>query len=130
MPAMTMRFNLANEQVGKGISVGDRVRIGIRDTDKGLIVERLEKQVAEQKDTQVNSLHYAEGVIEGLSDGKVKLKHGPFKTLGMPGMTMRFRLASEQVASDIAVGDRVRVGVKDTDNGLTVVSLDKQEVAP
>jgi len=48
----------------------------------------------------------------------------------MPGMTMRFRLASEQVASDIAVGDRVRVGVKDTDNGLTVVSLDKQEVAP
>jgi len=130
MPAMTMRFNLANEQVGKGISVGDRVRIGIRDTDKGLIVERLEKQVAEQKDTQVNSLHYAEGVIEGLSDGKVKLKHGPFKTLGMPRMTMRFRLASEQVASDIAVGDRVRVGVKDTDNGLTVVSLDKQEVAP
>ena len=52
MPAMTMRFNLANEQVGKGLSVGDRVRIGIRDTDKGLIVERLEKQVAEQKDTK------------------------------------------------------------------------------
>ena len=35
---------------GKGISVGDRVRIGIRDTDKGLIVERLEKQVAEHLD--------------------------------------------------------------------------------
>ena len=49
MPAMTMRFNLANEQVGKGISVGDRVRIGIRDTDKGLIVERLKSRWRNKK---------------------------------------------------------------------------------
>jgi Cu(I)/Ag(I) efflux system membrane fusion protein len=75
-------------------------------------------------------LHYAEAVVEQIADGKIKLKHGPFETLGMPGMTMRFRLADEQVASGISEGDRVRVGVSDSDAGLIVESLEKQEIAP
>ncbi len=76
------------------------------------------------------ALHHAEGVVEQLVDGKVRLRHGPFETLGMPAMTMRFRLANDQVAGGIAVGDRVRIGVRDTDDGLIVVSLDKQAVTP
>jgi Cu(I)/Ag(I) efflux system membrane fusion protein len=43
---------------------------------------------------------------------------------------MRFRLADEQVASGISEGDRVRVGVSDSDAGLIVESLEKQEIAP
>ena len=78
----------------------------------------------------VDSLHYAEGTVEQLADGKIKLKHGPFETLGMPGMTMRFRLANEQVAEGIAEGDFVRIGVSDRDQGLIVERLEKREKRP
>lgn len=83
-----------------------------------------------KKHAMTDSLHYAEGVVEQINDGKIKLKHGPFETLGMPGMTMRFRLADEHVAHGIVDGDRVRVGVSDTDAGLIVESLEKQEIMP
>ncbi len=41
MPAMTMSFRLANESVIAGLEVGDAVRIVLRDSDNGLVVERL-----------------------------------------------------------------------------------------
>lgn len=72
-------------------------------------------------------LHYAVGTVEKLADGRVTLSHGPFESLGMPGMTMRFRLSSPKVADGIAVGDTVRIGVRDSDDGLIVERLDKQE---
>ena len=65
-----------------------------------------------------------------LSGGKVKLRHGPFESLAMPGMTMRFALASEQVAEGLHAGDRVRVGVSDGEDGLVVQSLTMLEAAP
>jgi Cu(I)/Ag(I) efflux system membrane fusion protein len=72
-------------------------------------------------------LHYAVGTVEKLADGRVTLSHGPFESLDMPGMTMRFRLANEDVAAGIAVGDTVRIGVRDGDDGLVVERLLKQE---
>jgi Cu(I)/Ag(I) efflux system membrane fusion protein len=55
----------------------------------------------------------------------VTLSHGPFKTLSMPGMTMEFPLASPQVAKGLKAGDRVRAGLRETDDGLVVEKLDK-----
>lgn len=81
-------------------------------------------------DSPAPPLHYAEGTVEQLGEGKVLLEHGPFKSLSMPGMTMRFRLASAGVVDGIAVGDRVRIGVRKGDDGLIVERLDKLEVAP
>jgi Cu(I)/Ag(I) efflux system membrane fusion protein len=43
MPAMTMDFALARPQLVQGIKVGDKVRIRVRQTDSGLVIERLEK---------------------------------------------------------------------------------------
>lgn len=44
MPAMTMSFTLASPAVAAGLAPGDTVRIGARQTDSGLLIERLEKQ--------------------------------------------------------------------------------------
>jgi hypothetical protein len=38
---MTMSFTLANESVIAGFAVGDAVRIALRASDNGLVVERL-----------------------------------------------------------------------------------------
>ncbi len=71
------------------------------------------------------ALHEADAVIKELSDTSVTLAHGPFKTLSMPGMTMAFPLANPQRGQGLKVGDRVRVGVRETDDGLTVEKLVK-----
>jgi membrane fusion protein, copper/silver efflux system len=71
------------------------------------------------------ALHEADAVIKDISAGYVTLAHGPFKTLAMAGMTMEFPLASSKLAQGLKAGDRVRVGVRETDVGLLVEKLDK-----
>ena len=71
------------------------------------------------------ALHEADAVVEAISGSDVTLAHGPFKTLSMPGMTMAFPLASPDLARNVKAGDRVRVGVRETDDGLVVEKLDK-----
>jgi Cu(I)/Ag(I) efflux system membrane fusion protein len=71
------------------------------------------------------ALHEADAVIDEVSDAYVTLSHGPFKTLSMPGMTMEFPLASPQVAKGLKAGDRVRAGLRETDDGLVVEKLVK-----
>lgn len=72
-------------------------------------------------------LHEADARIVALSDQEIILAHGPFKTLSMPGMTMPFSLANLGLAQGLKKGDRVRVGVRETDNGLVVERLQKLE---
>lgn len=72
-------------------------------------------------------LHEADARIVDLSDQEITLAHGPFKTLSMPGMTMPFTLAKRELAQGFKKGDRVRVGVRETDNGLVVERLQKLE---
>ena len=71
------------------------------------------------------ALHEADGVIDAISASAVTLTHGPFKTLAMPGMTMEFPLASPKLAKGLKAGDRVRVGARETDDGLLIEKLDK-----
>ena len=71
------------------------------------------------------ALHEADGVIDAISASAVTLTHGPFKTLAMPGMTMEFPLARPQLAQGMKAGDRVRVGARETDDGLLIEKLDK-----
>ncbi|MNJ35065.1 Cation efflux system protein CusB precursor [compost metagenome] len=77
-----------------------------------------------------SGLHDAQGQIVEISDKEVTLAHGPFKTLGMPGMTMTFPLANPALKQGLKTGDKVRVSVSQTDDGLQVESLDKSGGQP
>lgn len=69
--------------------------------------------------------HEAEGQILQINSKDVTLAHGPFKTLGMPGMTMTFPLAAPALAQGLKAGDKIRVSVSQTDDGLRVERLEK-----
>ncbi|WP_217476674.1 efflux RND transporter periplasmic adaptor subunit [Stutzerimonas stutzeri] len=71
------------------------------------------------------TLHEAEGTIVEIDGDMVGLSHGPFKTLGMPGMTMPFSVSDLALLEGFKVGDRVRVGVSQTDDGLFIERLEK-----
>ncbi len=71
-------------------------------------------------------LHEADAVIEDIDGEEATLAHGPFESLSMPGMTMVFPLARPELAHGLKAGDRVRVGVRQTDDGLLVEKFDKR----
>jgi Cu(I)/Ag(I) efflux system membrane fusion protein len=88
---------------------------------RGLTAQALE-QPAPSAGT---ALHEAEGTIVSLEDGMVGLSHGPFKTLNMPGMTMSFPIAEPSLMVGLNAGDRVRVGVRESDEGLIIERIEK-----
>jgi Cu(I)/Ag(I) efflux system membrane fusion protein len=69
------------------------------------------------------ALHEAEGQIVTIETQSLTLAHGPFKTLGMPAMTMTFALADPALMQGFKVGDKVRVGVRQSDHGLLIERL-------
>ncbi|MFO7703841.1 MAG: efflux RND transporter periplasmic adaptor subunit [Halopseudomonas sp.] len=71
------------------------------------------------------ALHEAEGTIMGLEDEMIGLSHGPFKTLNMPGMTMAFPVADKSLLDGLSEGDRVRVGVSESDEGLLIEQIEQ-----
>ena len=70
-------------------------------------------------------LHESQGEIVELSKSEVTIKHGPFKTLNMPGMTMSFPLARPELAQPLKVGDSVQFAVRESDDGLVVERIQK-----
>ncbi len=68
----------------------------------------------------------AEGMIRKVSkdSGKLTIKHGPLKTLGMPPMTMVFRVADPVMLDAVKAGDKVRFVAEDVDGALTVMKIE------
>ncbi len=58
--------------------------------------------------------------------GTLTLRHGPLRNLGMPGMTMVFRVADRAWLTTLKEGDRVRFVADSVRGQLTVVRLDLQ----
>jgi Cu/Ag efflux protein CusF len=59
-----------------------------------------------------------------LSTRKITLKHGDIENLGMPGMTMVFKVTDPKMLSNIKEGDRVRFTADRIDGALTVTSIE------
>ena len=58
--------------------------------------------------------------------GKVTLKHGPIKNLGMDqGMTMVFRVNDPAMLKQVQVGDKVEFEAENGASGYTVTKLQK-----
>ncbi len=56
--------------------------------------------------------------------GKVTIKHGPLANLGMPGMTMVFRLGDAEMMEQIKEGDRIRFVAEKREGVYTVTWLE------
>lgn len=95
--------------------------------------------------TPADSEHEARGEIRDINADGVQIAHGPLRTLGMPGMTMRFPLSTElqnatgdtrALMQALKIGSRVNFAVHQTEDGLEITQIapvsmnDTQEVAP
>ncbi|MBT9589986.1 MAG: copper-binding protein [Thiobacillus sp.] len=58
------------------------------------------------------------------AQGKITLKHGPLENLGMPGMTMVFRVQEAGMLDQFKPGDTVRFRAEKKNGALTVTQLE------
>lgn len=54
----------------------------------------------------------------------ITLKHGPIKSLDMPGMTMVFQVKDGKLLDNVKPGDKVKVSVEQTKSGYSVTSVE------
>lgn len=55
--------------------------------------------------------------------GKLTIKHGPLNNLGIPGMTMAFKVQDPSMLDQVKAGDQVRFRVERVNDTLTVTKL-------
>ena len=58
--------------------------------------------------------------------GRVRLKHGPIESIGMPAMTMLFRVADPALLDAVAVGETVGIRVEQRDQAFYVTAWVKE----
>lgn len=77
----------------------------------------------------VTTANAVEGEIKkvDLDSKKLTLKHGDIKNLGMPGMTMVFRVADPKMLEGLKAGDAVRFTAERVDGALTVTSIEAEK---
>ncbi len=59
------------------------------------------------------------------AQGKLTIRHGDIKNLGMPGMTMNFKVKDPAMLGQVQVGDAVRFVVERVNGGLVITELQK-----
>ncbi|MEH6434759.1 copper-binding protein [Massilia sp. DD77] len=59
--------------------------------------------------------------------GKITLRHGELKNLGMAPMTMVFRVKDAAMLDTVKAGDKVRFAAERANGALTVVQLEAQQ---
>ena len=55
--------------------------------------------------------------------GKITIKHGPLDNLGMPAMTMVFRVKDAAMLDQVKQGDKISFVAEKTNGALTVTKL-------
>lgn len=72
------------------------------------------------------SLPMSEGEVRKVNkvDSTMTLRHGPLENLGMPPMTMTFRVKDPAMLGQVKEGDKVRFVADNVGGKLTVVQLE------
>ena len=56
--------------------------------------------------------------------GKVTIKHAPLTNLGMPAMTMVFRVKDPEMLDQMKAGDRINFAADKMNGALTVIKVE------
>ncbi len=73
-----------------------------------------------------NALSTGEVRKVDLEGKKITIRHGPLDNLGMPAMTMVFRVDDAALLGNVKAGDKVRFRAENRGNALVVTRLQAQ----
>ncbi len=69
-------------------------------------------------------IHKGVGTVKKIKkrSGKIRLDHGPIKSIGWMGMVMTFDVENKKLLKGVKVGDKVSFGFYATDDGRHVIT--------
>lgn len=81
---------------------------------------------AQQASAPANQAAMSDGEIKKVDKdaGKLTIKHGELKNLGMPGMTMVFKVQDPAMLDQVKQGDKVRFAADKVGGALTVTAIE------
>ena len=68
----------------------------------------------------------SEGTVKKVDKAatKITIKHGPLANLGMPPMTMAFRVSDPAMLDQVKAGEKIRFTAENVGDALTVTALE------
>ena len=85
-----------------------------------------ETQHADHGGATSHAAMLSEGQVKKVdkAQGRLTLKHGPLENLGMPAMTMIFRVKDAAMLDQVKPGDRIRFLAEKVDGVITVTKFE------
>jgi Cu/Ag efflux protein CusF len=136
MPAMTMVFKVEDVAMLENIEKGQSVGFIVDNSSGGFLITHLMKMPtdgAESASTDSISAEKAgikgnmdaQGIIKKIqrAQGKVKIEHGPIDRLGMPGMTMVFKVQDPTQLDGLEKGSTVDFSVDNSSGGFVITDI-------
>lgn len=90
---------------------------------------KMDSKPGDVKDQTASPVTMTEGEVRKVDkdQGKVTLKHGEIKNLGMPGMTMVFRAQDKSMLDSLKEGDKVKFAADMVNNQLMVTQIEQAQ---
>lgn len=115
MPGMTMMFRVEDPSLLERVQEGEEVGFTVDKQGNAFVVTGFQSLQADmsqdigQPATTMQGGSDARGMVKAIdkAQGKVKLQHGPIDKLGMPGMTMMFRVDDPSLLDTVREGEEV-----------------------
>ena len=120
MPAMTMIFRIENLSQLSGIEKGTEVAFNVSNTAAGFSISQLNRLGSESDDSFDTT-----GTIRSIrtSQGKIKIEHAPIDRLGMPAMTMMFKIRNPEDLKNLERNMQVEFDVINGPGGFEITRI-------
>ncbi len=120
MPAMTMIFRVEDPAQLAALEKGAEIDFDVDNTAAGFSITRIGR-----KDANPGGGFDTRGKVRSVSadQGKAKIEHGPIDRLGMPGMTMVFKLKKASDLDRLARGMEIEFDVEHGPGGFEITRL-------
>lgn len=131
MPAMTMVFKVEDTDQLVGLDKGQEVGFSVDNSSGGFVVTHImamsDDSMASSSETEagLTSEMDAQGEIKTIrvEQGKVKIEHGPIERLGMPAMTMMFKVENPELLNGLQNGNSVNFSVDNSSGGFVITDI-------
>ena len=136
MPAMTMVFKVEDVAMLENIAKGQNVSFNVDNSSGGFLITHLmattvhgteqgSENLSSTEKPEDKSKLDARGVVKKIQpeSGKVKIEHGPIDRLGMPAMTMVFKVEDPAQLEGLEKGSAVEFSVDNSSGGFVITNL-------
>lgn len=129
MPAMTMLFKVEDVAMLEDLVKGQQVEFSVNNSSSGFMLTHI-VAVSDTVETRTNAPNSAaamdaRGTVKSIrsKDGKIKIEHGPIERIGMPAMTMVFKVENPVLLNGIEKGAIVDFSIDNSSGGFVITNL-------